>query len=66
MDEPFGPKFYEWWAGASPLLRYGVAVVILIVGLLVWQFDWGVPYFGGALVAAAAILILLAWQFGGE
>jgi hypothetical protein len=60
MDEPFGLGFYEWWAGLSPLYRYGVGLLVLILGIIVWYFDWGGPYFGGTLVAAAVVLFLLA------
>jgi hypothetical protein len=26
----FGPDFFEWWASLTPLVRYGVAVVLLL------------------------------------
>ncbi len=28
MYEPFRPKFYEWWAGLGPLVRYGIAGLV--------------------------------------
>lgn len=60
MYEPFGPDFYEWWAGLSPLLRNGVALLVMIVGIIVWYCDWGGLYFGGTLVAASVLLLLFA------
>jgi hypothetical protein len=63
MYEPFGPRFYEWWAGLSPLLRYGVAVLVLVLGAIVWYCDWGGPYFGGTLMAASVLLFLFAGRF---
>ena len=60
MYEPFGPRFYEWWAGLSLWLRYGVALLVLILGLIVFYCDWGGPYCGGTLMAASVLLFLLA------
>jgi hypothetical protein len=39
MDEPFGPRFYEWWSGLHPIYRYGVAVTMLAVAGLIWYLD---------------------------
>jgi hypothetical protein len=60
MYEPFGPRFYEWWGGLSPLHRYGVAVLVLILGVIVFYCDWGGLYFGATLIAASVLLFLLA------
>ena len=60
MFEPFGPRFYEWWAGLSPLLRYGVALLVLILGLILFFSDFGGPYLGGSLMVAAVIFFVLA------
>ena len=64
--EPFGPRFYEWWVGLSPLFRYGIAGLVLIAGLIVWCFDVEGPYLGGTFMAAAVVLFLLAGRSADE
>ncbi len=66
MNEPFGPDFYAWWAGLSPFLRYGVALLVMILALIIWYADWGGPYFGVGLVIASVVLLLLARGFKGD
>jgi len=47
---------FEWWSGLSPWIRYGVAVILLLISTvlyfdgILWPWGW----------AAGAIMLLLA------
>jgi hypothetical protein len=28
--------FFEWWAGLNPWIRFGVAVVLLLISTVLW------------------------------
>lgn len=49
--------FFEWWAGLSPFVRYGLAIILLLIstamliGGTLWPWGW----------VAGAIMLL----FGG-
>jgi hypothetical protein len=60
MKGPFGQSFFEWWASLAPVYRYGVGVLVLILGLIVWRSAWGGLCFGGGLVAISVILLVFA------
>jgi hypothetical protein len=60
MYEPFGPRFYEWWAGLNPALRYGVGAVVLLTSAVAWWLQVGDFWFWGPLAVVGIILILVA------
>ena len=60
MNEPFGPQFYQWWAGLNPVFRYGIGAIVLVVSTILWWFQVADPMFWGPLAAVGAILLLLA------
>jgi len=44
MDEPFGPRFFRWWAGLRRTTRYAIALLMLSVAavmLFVCGFEAG-------------------------
>lgn len=49
-------RLFEWWGGLSPWIRYGVAVLFLLLSTLLWFADRFWPY--GWVVGI--ILLLMA------
>ena len=61
MNEPFGPQFYEWWAGLTKFGRYAVGAAILLVGGVMSYISPGSVWFaGGPLAGIGVWLIMLA------
>lgn len=60
MNEPFGQRFYEWWAGLDARYRYGVAAVILAASATAWYFDSGGWLLWGPLLFVGIVLLLCA------
>jgi hypothetical protein len=57
VDPRGGLRFFEWWAGLSPWIRYGVAAAFLLASTLIyflagriWIWGWIV---GGVLLLFA-------------
>lgn len=48
---------FEWWAGLSPLLRFGIAGVFLAISTILWFCDRFWPYGWGVG------LVLLMFSF---
>jgi hypothetical protein len=61
MFEPFGPRFYEWWAGLARPTRYAVAGTMLAGGAVLgyvhpegaWFLWWPPALVGGVLILLA-------------
>ena len=62
MYDPFGQRFYEWWAGLDPSFRYFVAIDILVVAGLAWYFDVGGWLLWGPMFFVGVILFLFAGE----
>jgi hypothetical protein len=58
----FGLGFFEWWVGLSPFVRYGVAVVLLIVGAALCYFTDGGYLVWGSCLVAGVVLLVFAWS----
>ena len=56
----FGPDFFEWWAGLTPMVRYGVAIVLLGIGAALCYFTKGGYFAWGSLVVCGAVLLVFA------
>jgi hypothetical protein len=62
----FGPDFFEWWAGLSPLVRYGIAIVLLVVGAVLCYFTEGGYFAWGSLLLAGIVLLMFAGRSADE
>ena len=43
---------FEWWSGLSPWIRYGVAVVMLLISTVLWVggLFWPYGWIGGVIM----------------
>ena len=56
----FGREFFEWWAGLTPLNRYGIAMVLLMVGAILCCFTDGGYLAWGAFLTTGMVLLMFA------
>ncbi|MHB1036396.1 MAG: hypothetical protein ACYC35_17135 [Pirellulales bacterium] len=61
-----GPGFFEGWAGLTASARYGVAVVLLIVGAVPCYFTDGGYLLWGSWLIAGVLLLMFAARSKGE
>jgi hypothetical protein len=61
--EPFGSRFYEWWAGLTPVGRYSIGLAVLAGGLIWALLDRESVWSWGPLAIAGGVLLLLAGAF---
>jgi hypothetical protein len=55
----FGPGFFEWWAGLTPVVRYGVGLVLLILGIALCCLSGWITL-GISLLSAGIVLVMFA------
>jgi hypothetical protein len=61
----FGPELFEWWAGLTPVVRYGIGIVFIVLGAAVCFIShWNT--LGISLLAAGIVLLLFAGRTAGE
>jgi hypothetical protein len=55
-------RFFQWWGGLSPWIRFGIAVALLLVSTVLWLggrfWPWG--------WVAGAVLLTFSFPSGPE
>jgi hypothetical protein len=62
----FGRGFFEWWAGFSTAGRYGIAMVLLVLGSALCYFTEGGFFAWGSWLVVGDLLLMFAGRSENE